>query len=1048
MLKSTYMHFRHRKQEGDVSGSLDVLKPLIPWMHEFESRLLSQPQMLFWSEQLLGHMALTASDGLDVSSPQSDQRIDIALQAFRHWAIFSAKGKDTAPDAFGIARPVLPKIQVWKAYYLSLSKLVQHGIDHHALGEGHTRLHQAAELRRIESTYENELLRITRFPKASEPNRPIEEWVEQVMRNWEVLCGRSWPEADLGEGGRNAVGRNVLDILYRAAMKTFHSTLILRRLFQVHKSVADFDLAYKALDSYLELVVRGKARASKSNGSPTGIDDDEIVLRTISEAIEGLCSFGRKGEAEKALHLTSKLQEWTKDYCSRHHNVQNYVQTGPESRPNDSQSTRVNPRTLEIAHRASGIGWAFWAFWTPVSERRSAHQSEALASFNQATYALSDAQPLPKTAYAQALLLAETRDLKNAIDCVKRALSASASLTAEHDYAQQRRAMPFWHLLALLLSARQDFSTAYQMCGAAFDQLAESDILFGYQTASVNGTMDKNEEKTPMHDNIRGLVNDMDGRERERLVEIKMTELALVEVVEGAEEALNGSNELLSLFSRLFGHLDVGKDEKAKPKALIPPKSSTGTVKSLRGSIFGRRRHEPLTSMQTEEANGSAHLPDQNLVRYSTHTTEAPIIRVTDEDSRVEKRMPHPFRRSHSHNRDDPPSHKLHKREGSIIRRHSRSAAERPISSVVSSQRQSFETGQERLSASASTITGKSDAMYHSRPAERAGSHEDHLTANTSSLQSHDQVVEAKAPLPPIAHNIDHREVPPPAGHEEQPPQQDVRLPIVHPSTTSTQPSPRFPRISEQIHAHGILVKVWLLVAGLYRRVSLFEDSKEACDEATKSAIQIEGLVATQQSSADAFADPGWGGGKSSNEIWADVYSERAYLALTKGMPHGAMKEFEEALMYSLDHPKATVGLSNILLDIFEQKIPSEPPRPGFDLGMVDKPSLPPNPSKEMQNAPMVENGQAASRASDELRKTPENLNRLAARDRAHGLLSNLTKLGTSWDDSEAWYALARAHECSGQIEKAKEVLWWCVELEDRRPVRHWRNIGTGSYVL
>lgn len=1053
MLRSTYIKVRHRKMEGDVSGGLDLLRSAVSLMHELESRLLSQPQMLFWAEQVLAQMALMASDGLDVSSPASDKQIDTALQAFRHWAIFSARSRDTILDDFGIAQPVVRKIQVWKAYYLFLSKLVEHGVDYHALGEKHTRLHQVAELRRIESTYESELLRITKFPRAHESNQMIEEWVEQVMRNWEVLCGRSWPEVDLGEGGRNAVGRNALDILYRAATKTFHSTLILRRLFQVHTSLADFDLAYKALDSYLELVIRGKARALKSHETPPNIDDAGTILRTVSEAVEGLCLFGRKEEAEKASKLTTRLQEWTQDYSLRTDNGQNGEQTGPESGQIENPSSSINLQTLETAYRAIGIGTAFWAMWNPVSEQRSTSQSQALASLNQASHALSNSPPSLNTAYAQALLLAETRDVKNAIDCVKRALSSSAALVADHDYAQQRRVMAFWHLLALLLSARQDFSTAYQMCGAAFDQFGDFDILSNDRAASVNGNVDSSEEKALASDDVRGLIDDMDGRERERIIEIKMTQLCLIDVVEGADEALNGSNELLGLFSRLFGHLGVGKDEKAKPKIVVPPKSSAGTIKSLRGSIFGRKRHEQSTSRQTDETNGSTSVPDQSLVRYSTHTTEAPTIHITDEDTPVEKHRRHPFRRSHSHTHDDSHSHKLHKREASgtsIIRRQSRSTKRKPATSVVSSQRQSFETGPEQLSTRASIIADRANGMNRHRLAGQfgSGSHEGNLTANSSAIQSHNQIPEAKTSLPRIAHNIHHREAPPPAGHQQQPPQQDVRLPVMHPSTTSTQPSPRFPRSVEQIHAHGVLVKVWLLVAGLYRRASLFEDSKEACDEASKSAAKIEDLVAAQQSSASAFADPGWGGGKSSNEVWADVHSERAYLALTKGMPHEAIKEFEEALTYSLDHPRATVGLSNILLDIFEQKIPSEPPRPGLDISIVEKLGLPLDNPTGHPNAPSIQDGQAACRAGDELRKTPENLNRLAARDRAYGLLSNLTRLGTSWDDSEAWYALARAHECSGQIEKAKEVLWWCVELEDRRPVRHWRNIGTGSYVL
>jgi hypothetical protein len=82
------------------------------------------------------------------------------------------------------------------------------------------------------------------------------------------------------------------------------------------------------------------------------------------------------------------------------------------------------------------------------------------------------------------------------------------------------------------------------------------------------------------------------------------------------------------------------------------------------------------------------------------------------------------------------------------------------------------------------------------------------------------------------------------------------------------------------------------------------------------------------------------------------------------------------------------------------------------------------------------------------LLNSPEVLDKLAARDRAYGLLSSLTKLGSCWDYPDAWFALARAHEESGQIGKAKEVLWWCVELEDARPIRGWREVGYGGYVL
>ena len=85
--------------------------------------------------------------------------------------------------------------------------------------------------------------------------------------------------------------------------------------------------------------------------------------------------------------------------------------------------------------------------------------------------------------------------------------------------------------------------------------------------------------------------------------------------------------------------------------------------------------------------------------------------------------------------------------------------------------------------------------------------------------------------------------------------------------------------------------------------------------------------------------------------------------------------------------------------------------------------------------------------AAHEATSLPLN-DRLAARDRAYMLLSGLTKLGDGWNYSEAWFALARAYEESGQVEKAKDALWWCVELEDGMGVREWRCLGGGGYVL
>lgn len=189
------------------------------------------------------------------------------------------------------------------------------------------------------------------------------------------------------------------------------------------------------------------------------------------------------------------------------------------------------------------------------------------------------------------------------------------------------------------------------------------------------------------------------------------------------------------------------------------------------------------------------------------------------------------------------------------------------------------------------------------------------------------------------------------------------------------------------------------------------------------------------------------------------------------------------------DHPAAIVGLSSILLDIYNQDLlppssvtpltlPSQHTTPSAStLNTAASTAIPPSqypasvPSSNTNHPVHGPLGIPLPSTSKSIQPSPSDstsstlyfipppinekesktalLDRLAARDRAYGLLSTLTKLGTGWNYSEAWFALARAYELGGQIDKAKGVLWWCVELEESRPVRDWSDVvGRGGYVL
>jgi cargo-transport protein YPP1 len=201
----------------------------------------------------------------------------------------------------------------------------------------------------------------------------------------------------------------------------------------------------------------------------------------------------------------------------------------------------------------------------------------------------------------------------------------------------------------------------------------------------------------------------------------------------------------------------------------------------------------------------------------------------------------------------------------------------------------------------------------------------------------------------------------------------------------------------------------------------------------------------------------------------------RGSLSNAKGTPYVALREFESALNHFPDHASAIVGLSNILLDIYTETLLPPPTNPSIDpatslqplsllnSSMSTNPQSPPGldaaihlDSPAAYASPVGPLGlPAADNTSSQPKSSSSHttfstglLDRLAARDRAYGLLSSLTKLGTGWNYSDAWFTLARAHEEAGQVDKARDALWWCVELEEGRAVRNWRCVAAGGYVL
>ncbi|KAF2128623.1 hypothetical protein P153DRAFT_367728 [Dothidotthia symphoricarpi CBS 119687] len=1028
LAKGAFLKGSAQEKSGAVGDAVATYSSIVPWLSSLPSTNAESPQFKMWTEHLLVRLCQLSdqSSGRDEHVESSE-----ALQTYRYWArLWESSSKSGGHDSGDTA---LSRRLAWKAYYDTLSTILRHDLTYSpesapATQEksplqslSTTRLRQRAELKRVETIYESLLIRETQFPRASESNREIEAWTDSVMYNWRLLCGPTWSDGDLGEGGKEGVGRSVLDILYRAATKTFHSTQILRHLFVVHASLAEFDLAFKAFDSYVEIITRGKDRAEEAGQDDVEIDNDSTILRTSAEAIRILCRFGSRKEAQKALDVGHQLEKWL-EQCE-------HVQSSSDTAFVASTATLAEPAAIAAAYCSLGISQAHWARFTYEVDQRAAIQAKAVQYLRKSLApSLGDANNIDAL-YALALVLAETREIPGAIKVAKRALSAATkhntSISADGvlsgglitEFGRERKLIPIWHVLALLLTSRSDFTAAEKACEAAFEQFGDPTVLFGsddadaYRSEHLNAA---NGNDTSSH----GVVDYMEGSEKREILQIKMTQLALVEVTDSAIAAVDGCDELLALYARLFG--DPARDEtKIVPSitTLAPPKSAVGTG---RGSIFrgrGSVRASPQESVVRNPSVLSSRTP-----AMATQQASAPAIQVTEGDA--SKSGHHRHHLFHHHKPD----------EGNANIGRSSSKARNPGGSGRPSVPDNDQAPEvPPLPEGVSNGTPARGNNVHSNSPRR-------LSLSSSprkSIESNDR------PLRAIPHNLSHTSPPQiQASHSHK---QDVRLPAPFPSTNYVPPGPRFSKIEERRQKVSLLVGIWIFISGLYSRAQMFNDANEAVAEALKLIEKFEAELAVEHSTARALAEKGWGGGKSVEELWADAFAARGESLVAQSRQHQARSDFERALLHFPDHPEGIVGLSNILLDIYAEVIPMEPDQ---GTNAANYSSLPSVPLAQQTPSNLKSSRLTSYIPSVQNQLSPPKLNRLAARDRAFGLLSTLTKLGTGWDYSEAWFALARAYEESGMIDKTKEVLWWCVELEDTHPVRGWKNVTLGGFVL
>jgi len=321
---------------------------------------------------------------------------------------------------------------------------------------------------------------------------------------------------------------------------TFNSTRVLRHLSRLLAASGDIPLSKRVLTLYIKLMQHARkasdmSRHDDTNGTTNGdtmpaltedgSDSDAVWLHSVVQGIRMLC---RTGNAEDAAPFIPLLDE----VLRRCHL--------PEAQ-------------MQEARNAANLATAVWNFVMAVncelfcswSHGMLTHLSSAYSDESRKKYFFNAHASLhdlagPSAAYHRALLLS----LEGA---ARRPEAIAAARDAVEGAPREIRG---WHLLALLLAADGEYNAARDILeiGAAPAETGAASVAEPIATASIDVLQGWNEEWTgwPQADQEDWAKHD----EREDALQLRMTQVAIIEVVLGPEGASKRWLEVFTWWSR------------------------------------------------------------------------------------------------------------------------------------------------------------------------------------------------------------------------------------------------------------------------------------------------------------------------------------------------------------------------------------------------------------------------------------------------------------------------------------------------------------------
>lgn len=484
--------------------------------------IAASPEALLWAEQLYYRFSTLA-----ISYKWNDSRVTLAaLRGYQRISDLLASTpvvKNYYSHANGLER----RVYILNAHFAYSSALIQNSQNEEI--DPVTK----QEVKNMSERFEKMLFESAEASKSSDSNTPIEQYVETMMANWYKTMtfskhlDRVYKPEDIAES------KKILNLLRRATIKTFHSCVITRNLVFVLAALGQYDEALMAFTVYTDYqdkariqlqkleeskkAMHGSTDAAKSVPLMNG-DDEKSVVRVFAKAIEILDQVKRDGSKAKATADT--LRGWLGNYDT--------TASGPNGDTARTHTKNKSIASIASADTASGLAtvWAsiaraycLFGFQAHTGEERDHAFRLAGESFESClSYSPTDAQ-----VYADyGLFLSRTGKVSKALEMVKKGLQVDS-----RNYA-------CWHLMTLALVSIGEPEKALKAITNIISQISQRQ-------------------------------NELTMEERKCFLQMKITQIATVEVINGTEKALELIPEVFSLFGELFSEPRESVDKSNKP---------------------------------------------------------------------------------------------------------------------------------------------------------------------------------------------------------------------------------------------------------------------------------------------------------------------------------------------------------------------------------------------------------------------------------------------------------------------------------------------------